>query len=229
MSVQPPLPRHAAHALTPGRVDRVEYLDFHDVDQHRTYQFRVYGPDGSREFRLRIAGEAFGAGRVRMQDGPDVCYQKLLRTIAADTPPPDVITIDDVDLVSYREEHTPVVRKRRSSWTPSPPATTVAEPRKRPQYRPRTPSSPPAVAPLVTSESEPAIREGQRINHAVFGAGVTVETTRARTVVRFDRDGLRTFVTSMLEVEVLSAPHTWETSPRGANRPCKTPSPTGRA
>jgi hypothetical protein len=40
------------------------------------------------------------------------------------------------------------------------------------------------------------------------------------TVVCFDEDGLRRFVTSMLEVDVLSAPHAWETGPRGKNRPC---------
>jgi hypothetical protein len=50
--------------------------------------------------------------------------------------------------------------------------------------------------------------------------GVTTARTSARTVVSFDRDGPKSFVTSMLEVEVLSAPHTWMTSPRGTNRPC---------
>jgi hypothetical protein len=31
------------------------------------------------------------------------------------------------------------------------------------------------------------------------------------------------FVTSLLEVDVLSAPHTWETSVRGTNRPRRAP------
>jgi len=34
-----------------------------------------------------------------------------------------------------------------------------------------------------------------------------------------DDDVRRRFVTSLLDLEVLSAPHTWETSPRGRNRP----------
>ena len=74
------------------------------------------------------------------------------------------------------------------------------------------------------SPASPTLADGQRVNHAVFGMGVTTETTRAHTVVRFDRDGPKRFVTSMLEVEVLSAPHTWETNRRGMNRPCKNPS-----
>ena len=50
-----------------------------------------------------------------------------------------------------------------------------------------------------------------------------MQTFIDRTVVSFDGDGPRSFVTSMLEVEVLSAPHTWNTSPRGVNRPCDAP------
>jgi hypothetical protein len=38
------------------------------------------------------------------------------------------------------------------------------------------------------------------------------------TSVHFDEHGLRTFVTSMLELQALSAPHEWETGPRGKNR-----------
>jgi hypothetical protein len=41
-----------------------------------------------------------------------------------------------------------------------------------------------------------------------------------RTVISFDEHGPRTFVTSLLEVDLLSAPHTWETTIRGKNRPC---------
>jgi hypothetical protein len=156
-----------------------------------------------------------------MQDGPDLCYQKLLRTIAAGvTAQPDGIAIEDVDLLSYRDDHTPVSKRR--SWTPSPDAPLVA-PRKPPQFRPRTrtPAPSPAV-PALSGDVAPALEEGQRVNHAVFGMGVTTSTTSTRTTVSFDRDGPRSFVSSMLEVEVLSAPHTWETSARGMNRPCKT-------
>ncbi len=226
MSAQPLLPRPAPPAPSPGHAVRVEYLDFQEVDNHREYRFRVYGPDGSSEFRMRIANAAFDARRVRMQDGPDVCYQKLLRAIAGGmTAHPDVITIEDVDLYSYRDEHTPVPKRRsRPPWSPAAP---VVGPRKQPQYRPRL-TRPPSprlpVAPPVANDVEPGLEEGQRVNHAVFGIGVTTAATGARTVVRFDRDGLKTFVTSMVELEVLSGPHTWETSARGINRPCTTPS-----
>jgi hypothetical protein len=202
-----------APAPTPRRLVRVEYLDFQNVPDHREYRLAVYGADGSDEFRFRIAMAAFGAGRVRLQDGPDVCYQKLLRAVAAgEKANPDVVTIDDVELAGYREAHTHVPKHR--SWTPS-------SPPKPPVVR-RTPPRPPSpqlpVAPLATNDAEPALDEGQRISHAVFGTGVTTSSSGGHTVICFDEDGPRTFVTSMLELEVLSAPHTWETGPRGKNR-----------
>jgi len=226
MSDRPLLPGPVSPPPSSGPGIRVEYLDFQDVEGHREYRFRVYGPDGSREFRSRIAKAAFDARRVRMQDGPDLCYQKLLRMVAAGvTGHPDVITIEDGDFSSYRDDHTQATKRRSltPSW-PATPAVAPRAPRKELHYRPRTPrtvSAPPPAAPLVANV-EPALAEGQRVNHAVFGMGVTSATTSARTVVSFDRDGPKSFVTSMLEVEVLSAPHTWETSSRGLNRPCKT-------
>ena len=63
------------------------------------------------------------------------------------------------------------------------------------------------------------LEEGQRVSHAVYGAGVTASSTGGHTVVRFDDEGSKTFVTSMVELVVLSAPHTWQTSPRGKNKP----------
>jgi len=198
-----------------GRFVRIEYVDFQNVAEHREFRLRAYLPDGSAEFRFRIAVAAFDARRVRLQDGPDVCYQKLLRAVAAgETPGPDVISIDDLELASYREAHTPVPKRR--SYNPSSTPIRAIVPRK----PPRTPSPRLPVAPLVANDAGPALEAGQRVSHAVFGVGVTTSSSGGHTVVRFDQDGLKTFITSMLDVAVLSAPHTWETGPRGDNRPC---------
>ncbi len=193
---------------------RVEYLDFETVALGREFRFRVFGSEGSNEFRFRIATSAFDAGGVSMQDGPDVCYQKLLRAVAAgEAASPDVITVDEADLTSYRETHTRAPKYK--SWNPSPPPEAFGPPRP-----PRTPSRPLAAAPVA---AEPRLDEGQRVSHAAFGVGVTGAVSGGHVVVRFDRDGPKTFVTSMLQVDVLSAPHTWETTARGNNRPCRVP------
>jgi hypothetical protein len=202
-----------------GQFVRVEYLGFQDVAEHREFRLRVCGPDGSTEFRVRIPFASFAAGGVRLQDGPDLCYQRLLRRVAAgETANSDVVTIDDADLACYREAHTQLPKRRRQ--TPSSPPTLT--PAFVPRRQPSTPSPRLPVAPLVTNDRPPALEEGQRVSHAVFGAGVTTSSNAGHTVVRFDQDGPKTFVTSLLEVDVLSAPHTWETSPRGHNRPRRT-------
>jgi hypothetical protein len=222
MSDERLLPGPVSPRPSPRPAVRVEYLDFHDVDGHREYRFRVCGPDGASERRSRIPKAAFEARLVRVSDGPDLCYQKLVHAIAggAAESPEVMTTIAEVDLSRYRDEHAPP-SKARSPRKPLDPAAPVAERPTRPQYRPAPPKSvtvEPPAAPLASSV-EPALEEGQRVKHAVFGMGVTTAANSARTVVSFDRDGSRSFVTSLLEVEVLSAPHTWETGPRGVNRP----------
>ena len=79
--------------------------------------------------------------------------------------------------------------------------------------------------PESVRRTPPAFDEGQRVSHATFGVGVTAASSGAYTSVHFDDDVLRTFVTSLLNLEVLSAPHTWETGPRGKNRPRDTSLP----
>jgi hypothetical protein len=203
-------------ALPSRRAARVEYLDFQDVPGYREYRLAVYGHESPAEFRFRIAVDAFGVGRVRLQDGPDLCYRKLQRMVAAgEAVSLEVVTIDDDELGTYREAHTPVAK--HSPWT----ATSPLPPK--PPFQPRTLPRPPApqmpIAKPVASDPEPRLGEGQRVHHAVFGIGVVASSSRGHTVVRFDEGGAKSFVSSIVELEVLSAPHTWETGPRGKNRP----------
>jgi hypothetical protein len=207
-SASPPPPV----SLAVRRSLRVEYLGFQSVGDHREYRLASYGPDASVEYRFRIPFTAFGAGRLRLQDGPDVCYQKLLRALADGETASGVILIDEADLAIYREAHThvPKHRARTPSSTPRPPYVPPVAP------RPRIPTPPPV---LVVEDKGPQLGEGQRVSHALYGVGVTSSSGGGHTVVRFDGEGSKTFVTSMVELELLSAPHTWETTPRGKNRP----------
>jgi len=196
------------------RLIRVEYLDFQDVPGYREYRLAVYGPETPVEFRFRIASDAFGA-RIRLQDGPDLCYRKLQRMAASgETMSPDVVTIDDDELGNYREAHTPL--PKHSPWTqPALPP----KPEFQPRALPRAPAPQLPIAKPIASDPEPRLGEGQRVHHAVFGIGVVASSSRGHTVVSFDEGGPKSFVSSMVELEVLSAPHTWETGPRGKNRP----------
>jgi hypothetical protein len=193
---------------------RIEYLDHQGEGECREYRFALHSQEGTVEARLRIPVAAFAANRVLLQDGPDVCYQRLLRMLSeGEAPSGHAIIVDGPELVAYREAHTPA--PRRSVTPKSPPQRSPMTRTPVPEKHPKLPvaSVPPAA------EQEPAFGEGQRVTHATFGAGVTMGSSGGRTSVQFDNHGVRTFVTSMLELDVLSAPHEWEAGPRGKNRP----------
>jgi hypothetical protein len=198
---------------TPRLPIRIEYLDYESEADYREYRLVVHSPEGAAEARVRIAVAAFAANRVLLQDGPDVCYQRLMQmTSAGEVPGRHVIMVDDAGLAAYREAHTPAPRRSvtpRSSPKRAPLTRTPL-----PDKRPKLPvaAAPPAVP------AEPAFDEGQRVSHGIFGAGVTMASSGGRTSVQFDDHGVRTFVTSMLKLKRLSAPHEWEAGPRGKNR-----------
>ena len=111
-----------------------------------------------------------------------------------------MVTIDDVELASYREAHTraeaPSVDRRVADETSVRAADEAgAVPR-------------PPVAALATDETKRRFDEGQRVSHTAFGVGVTMSSSRGHTIVRFDEDGPRTFVTSMVDSGgAVRAPH----------------------
>ena len=216
MSAEPLVPP-VRIPLIPDRRFRVEYLGFQNVGEGREFRFRVAGPDGSSEVRFAIAHAAFGGGRLLLQDGPDVCYQKLLQAIATgESGSSKVVAIDDADLAHYRDVHTHVVKRRAR---PGVPPSTPQPPR--PPYVPRLPArtaAPPPPPPPVPAARAPGLDAGQRVRHAIFGEGVTAASSPGHTAVCFDEGGRKTFVTTMLEIDVLSAPHTWETGRTGMNR-----------
>jgi len=193
---------------------RIQFLEYQSAPEHREYRLVLHTPEGSAQVRLRIALDAFVATRVLLQDGPDVCYQFLERMVAAgETPGTDVLTIGAAELAAYREAHTPA--PRRSAPHNPHPTRPLRQRTVAPPTHPKLPVAPPPVA----SETQSAFDEGQRVRHAVYGAGVTMGSSGGHTSVQFDEHGVRTFVTSMLELQTLSAPRKWLAGPRGKNRP----------
>ena len=212
MSAESLTPLPVSPSRTPIRVVRVEYVDFQDVAEYREFRFRVRVLAGSTEVRARIPVSAFGAGRMRLQDGPDLCYRKVVEAVAAagDTATPETVTIDEATLAGYAEGHKSVQKHR--SWSSPLPGTTAAA-------GPADPAAPPSARAMAATPV-PVLEGGQRVSHAIFGLGVMSSPSGGRTVISFDENGPRTFVTKLLEVDLLSAPHTWETTVRGKNRPC---------
>lgn len=103
----------------------VEYVGFRNTLNRREYLLRAHSGPETRDFTVGIALAAFAAGRVRLQDGPEICYLKLQREIAAavEGPAEGDYTVSDQELAGYRESHTPA---RRPS--PSAAATAASRP-----------------------------------------------------------------------------------------------------
>lgn len=98
----------------------VQYLGFQDAPGRREYEIRVRRGDQSRQYTLWIARAAFAERQALLQDGPDICYQKLLRALAdPELPTEDCIGVTEGDLADYRETHTRKPRGGFSSPLPS--------------------------------------------------------------------------------------------------------------
>jgi len=60
----------------------LQYLGFSVVTAGREYSFRVRVPEGiDRDFVIAVANTGFLSGGLKYQEGPDVCYRKLLHAL----------------------------------------------------------------------------------------------------------------------------------------------------
>ena len=97
----------------------VQYLGFQDAPDRREYEIRVRRGDQSRQYTLWIAQASFAQRHALFQDGPDICYQKLLRALAEPEPPAaDCIAVTEGDLAAYRETHSRTPRRGFSHQAP---------------------------------------------------------------------------------------------------------------
>ena len=82
----------------------VQYRGFQSKQVAREYSFQVREAGAEREFTLSIANNAFLSHRVRYQDGPDICAQRLQAELAAHAnhPSQTEYVITSAELDSYR-------------------------------------------------------------------------------------------------------------------------------
>ena len=130
-----PVPRvPAVGAGTHPHPMLVQYVGFQDAPGRREYVLMAQSGDKVRKYTVWIASDAFAKRQASMQDGPDICYQKLARALVD----PELATgarleVTDADLILYREAHTPVKGRshpRRPFADGQPPAAeAVREPR----------------------------------------------------------------------------------------------------
>jgi hypothetical protein len=103
----------------------IEYVGFRTGPDHREYHLRSHFGTEIREYTVAIAHSAFTSGRVRFQDGPEICYLKVLREMEAATAATG-FTMTDAELAAYVTAHTPT--PRRGSFSIPAPRPAAASP-----------------------------------------------------------------------------------------------------
>jgi hypothetical protein len=109
---------------------RLEYVGFVDTGSAREYSLVVQeGSAEAKKFVLVIANGDFASRNARYQDGPDICYQKLLAELTASPGPGGRIALSEEDLYHYRHAHAPKAPRRRvaSPLAPAPDAAGVPD------------------------------------------------------------------------------------------------------
>lgn len=98
---------------------RLEYVGFVDTGHAREYSLVVQeGAAAAKTFVLVIPNDAFASRNARYQDGPDICYQKLLAELAIAPGPVGRIALSEEDLHHYRHAHAPKPPRHRVVGSP---------------------------------------------------------------------------------------------------------------
>jgi hypothetical protein len=88
----------------------LRYVGYENKEAVREYAFTLRGTDGaSSEYFVTIANAAFVAHRVRYQDAPEICSNRLHREFATrtDHPPSTRFSVTDAELAEYKKAHSP--------------------------------------------------------------------------------------------------------------------------
>jgi len=98
----------SGHQKLDGKLKNLvlQYLGFSVVTAGREYSFRVRVPEGiDRDFTIAVANSGFLTGGLKYQEGPDVCYRKLLHALVGEltgSPALPRQQLSDSELISYK-------------------------------------------------------------------------------------------------------------------------------
>jgi hypothetical protein len=121
-----------ARELIPGRMGEpatakplvlaVQYLGFQNLGGRREYLLQARRGNEARRYTVSIELVAFSRRQALLQDGPDICYQKLLRELAgSELEGSEAIQVTDADLAAYHETHPRAASRISRPRLPAPP------------------------------------------------------------------------------------------------------------
>jgi len=89
----------------------IQYVGFDNAVRSRIYAFHVIDSSlGTREFTVKVQAEAFGAGSLKLQDGPGICFERLQRELEIETQESRaeaLLHIGEMHIQEYRARHYP--------------------------------------------------------------------------------------------------------------------------
>ena len=94
----------------------IQYVGFNVAASSRIYNFDVIGRGEPREFTVKVQSDAFRPARLKLQDGPGLCFERLQQELQGETQesrPEAHLSIGERDIQEYLERHYP--RKPSSS------------------------------------------------------------------------------------------------------------------
>jgi len=86
----------------------IQYVGFNAAATSRTYNFDVLNPKDTRQFSVQVQSEAFRPSRLRVQDGPNICFERLKLELEAETDESRAgahLRIGETDIQEYLEWH----------------------------------------------------------------------------------------------------------------------------
>lgn len=125
MTVSPAADATALEQTAPHPPLAIRYLGFSDVDGRRRYALRVQRGVETRAYGVSIDLQAFASRQALLQDGPDICYQKLRSCAAEGLPTAGELTVTEADLAAYRAVNS---RAPRRTFSSPPPETSEGTP-----------------------------------------------------------------------------------------------------
>ena len=89
----------------------IQYVGFNVAASSRIYNFDVIDKaEEAREFTVKVQSEAFRPARLRLQDGPDICFARLEQELERETQKSRVeahLSIRERDIQEYLDGHYP--------------------------------------------------------------------------------------------------------------------------
>lgn len=89
----------------------IQYVGFDVAASSRIYNFHVIDAlEKAREFTVDIQSDAFRAARLKLQDGPAICFARLKQELQGETaaaPAGNSLSIGERDIREYWERHHP--------------------------------------------------------------------------------------------------------------------------